>query len=253
MKLNKIARIAGICFCLAIISQIAHSQATVRIGGWALTHNGQIVQNFVYTGACPVQLQFAWGVLATAPTEIKYHFERSDGAQAPPGQKNLPKANTSEDVITTWDLGANIPRFADFTGWEELVIDTPNKVSQKINFTLHCASAAVRIGGWALTSNGQIVKNFEYTGSCPVPLQFAWGVLATAPTVIKYHFERSDGAQAPPGQKDLPRANTSEDVITTWDLGANIPRFADFKGWEELVIDSPNSAAQKINFTLHCK
>jgi hypothetical protein len=51
----------------------------------------------------------------------------------------------------------------------------------------------------------------------------------------------------------LPRANTSEDVITTWDLGANIPRFADFKGWEELVIDSPNSAAQKINFTLHCK
>ena len=137
MKANKFACAAGICLCLAIVSQIAHSQ-TVRIGGWALTNNGQIVKNFVYTGACPVQLQFAWGVLSTAPTEIKYHFERSDGAHAPSGQKNLPRANTSEDVITTWDLGANIPRFADFKGWEELAIDSPNSAAQKINFTLHC-------------------------------------------------------------------------------------------------------------------
>jgi hypothetical protein len=252
MNTNRIVRAAVLCLCLAIVSQIAHSQ-TVRIGGWALTNNGQIVKNFVYTGSCPVKLQFAWGVLSTAPTEIKYHFERSDGAQAPPGQMGLPRANTSEDVITTWDLGANIPRFADFTGWEELVIDSPNRVSQKINFTLHCTPATVRIGGWALTSNGQIVKNFEYTGSCPVPLQFAWGVLATAPMEIKYHFERSDGAKAPPGQKMLPKANTSVDVLTTWELGANIPRFADFKGWEDLVIDTPNRVSQKINFTLHCR
>jgi hypothetical protein len=145
MKSSNVVRAIAICFCLALISQLAYAQAgppmgraTVRIGGYALTHNGQIVQNFVYTGACPVQLQFAWGVLATAPTEIKYHFERSDGAQAPPGHKDLPKANTSEDVITTWDLGANKPEFKDFKGWEDLVIDTPNKVSQKINFTLHC-------------------------------------------------------------------------------------------------------------------
>ena len=93
MKAVRIVCIAGICFCMAIVSQIAHSQA-VRIGGWALTNNGQIVKNFVYTGSCPVQLQFAWGVLSTAPTEIKYHFERSDGAQAPPGQMGLPRANT---------------------------------------------------------------------------------------------------------------------------------------------------------------
>jgi len=259
MKANKIACAAGICLCLAIVSQIAHSQATeranpaVRIGGWALTNHGQIVKNFVYTGACPVKLQFAWGVIPTESTEIKYHFERSDGAHAPAGQKFLPKANTSEDVIETWDLGANIPSFADFKGWEDLVIDTPNRVSQKIKFTLHCGPATVRIGGWALTNNGQIVKDFVYTGSCPVKLQFAWGVLPTEPTEIKYHFERSDGAHAPPGQKVLPKANTSEDVITTWVLGGNIPRFADFKGWEDLVIDSPNSAAQKINFTLHCR
>jgi hypothetical protein len=103
-----------------------------------LTHNGQIVQNFVYMGACPVQLQFAWGVLPTEPIEIKYHFERSDGAHAPAGQKLLPRANTSVDVITTWELGARTPEFRDFKGWEDLVIDTPNHVSQKINFTLHC-------------------------------------------------------------------------------------------------------------------
>jgi hypothetical protein len=237
---------------LAIISQIAHSQ-NVRIGGWALTNNGQIVKNFEYTGTCPVKLQFAWGVIPNERTEISYHFERSDGAQAPHGRKFLSKANASEDVITTWDLGANIPRFADFTGWENLVIDSPNKVSQKINFTLHCLPPTVRIGGWALTNYGNLVKDFVYSGTCPVHLQFAWGVLSTAPTEIEYHFVRSDGATAPPGQRPLQKANTSVDVITTWDLGANTPRFADFKGWEELVIDSPNNAAQKINFTLHCK
>jgi hypothetical protein len=143
--MNKIARIAGMCLCLAIVSQIAHAQpqqhsrpATVRIGGWALTNNGKIVQNFVYTGACPVQLQFAWGVIPNEPTEIKYHFGRSDGATAPAGQKLLPNANTSVDVIETWELGDRSPRFRDFKGWEDLIIDSPNKVSQKINFTLHC-------------------------------------------------------------------------------------------------------------------
>jgi hypothetical protein len=146
MKVNRIALVAGICLCLAIVSQIAQSQAiqhnrpaTVRIGGWALTHDGNIVKNFVYTGSCPVHLQFAWGVIPNEPLEIKYHFERSDGAHAPAGQQLLPKANTSVDVIETWDLGANnLPEFRDFKGWEDLVIDIPNHVSQKINFTLHC-------------------------------------------------------------------------------------------------------------------
>jgi len=145
MKAVRIVCVAGICFCMAIVSLIAQSpprqvprMATVRIGGWALTNNGNIVKNFVYTGSCPVQLQFAWGVIPTEPTEIKYHFGRSDGAQAPPGKQFLPKANTSEDVITTWELGARTPEFRDFKGWEDLIIDSPNHVSQKINFTLHC-------------------------------------------------------------------------------------------------------------------
>ncbi len=144
MKNSNILRSIALCFCIMLVNQFAISQnaqkakATVRIGGWALTVNNKIVKNFDYIGVCPVKLQFAWGVLATEPTEIKYHFERSDGAHAPAGQKNLPKANTSEDVIETWDLGANTPEFRDFKGWEELVIDSPNKVAQKINFTMHC-------------------------------------------------------------------------------------------------------------------
>jgi hypothetical protein len=145
MKVNSIVRITVICLCLGIVSQIAHAQAqhravpaAVRIGGYALTHNGNIVKNFVYTGSCPVKLQFAWGVIPTEPLQFKYHFERSDGAQAPAGEKSLSRPGISEDVITTWDLGANTTEFKDFKGWEDLVIDFPNKVSQKINFTLHC-------------------------------------------------------------------------------------------------------------------
>jgi hypothetical protein len=146
MKTSKVAHVIAICFCFALISQFTHAQtiepmrkATVRIGGWALTVNNKIVKDFDYKGTCPVTLQFAWGVLATAPAEIKYHFERSDGAHAPAGQKNLPQANTSVDVNETWDLGANNDAtFKDFKGWEKLVIESPNKVEQKINFTMHC-------------------------------------------------------------------------------------------------------------------
>ena len=55
MKLNKIACVAGICLCFAFVCQIAHSQpapvakraAAVRIGGWALTNNGNLVKGFV--------------------------------------------------------------------------------------------------------------------------------------------------------------------------------------------------------------
>jgi hypothetical protein len=51
---------------------------------------------------------------------------------------DLPKANTSVDVSDTWELGANTAEFKDFKGWIKLTTFEPNKVEQKIDFTLHC-------------------------------------------------------------------------------------------------------------------
>jgi hypothetical protein len=146
MKISKIANVIAICFCLAVVNQFAHSQAgppmakaTVRVGGWALTANGNLAKEFEYTGACPVNLKFDWGLIATAPTEVTYRYKRSDASEPSAMQKvGLPKANTSVDVSDTWELGTKTPEFADFKGWIKLTTFEPNKVEQKIDFTLHC-------------------------------------------------------------------------------------------------------------------
>jgi hypothetical protein len=117
----------------------AQSPVTVRVGGWALTANGKIAKNFEYTGSCPVNLRFDWGLLATAPTEVTYRYKRSDDSEPSATKKvKLAKANTSVDVSDTWDLGANTAEFKDFKGWIKLTTFEPNKVEQKILFTLHC-------------------------------------------------------------------------------------------------------------------
>jgi hypothetical protein len=146
MKSSKVARTIAICFCFVLINLFAHSQttvpmakATVRVGGWALTANGKLAKNFAYTGSCPVHLKFDWGLIATSPVEVTYRYKRSDASEPSAMMTvNLPKANTSVDVSDTWELGANTAEFKDYKGWIKLTTFSPNKVEQKINFTLHC-------------------------------------------------------------------------------------------------------------------
>jgi hypothetical protein len=115
-------------------------------------------------------------------------------------------------------------------------------------------NAVVRIGGESLRANGEVAQGFQYTGPCPVALQFGWGVIGTAPTTIDYWFVRSDGGQSSRSQNlDLPQANRSVPVYDTWRLGANTPQFANYTGWVKIVIDSPNQVEGKIGFTIHCQ
>jgi hypothetical protein len=117
----------------------AAGNAVVRIGGESLRANGEVAQGFQYTGPCPVELQFGWGVIGTEPTTIDYWFVRSDGGQSARSQTvDLPQADLSVPVYDKWRLGANTPRFANYTGWVKLVIDSPNQVEGKIGFTIHC-------------------------------------------------------------------------------------------------------------------
>jgi hypothetical protein len=114
-------------------------------------------------------------------------------------------------------------------------------------------SASVRIGGESLRANGQLAHGFEYTGPCPVDLQFGWGVIATQPTSINYYFQRSDGGRSSRSQAaDLPPGR-SVPIYQKWTLGANKPQFANYTGWVNVVIDSPNRLEGKIKFTLHCQ
>jgi hypothetical protein len=140
VRISKTASLVGILFCVVTICLTARTgNAAVRIGGESLRANGQVTPGYQYTGPCPVDLQFGWGVIGTEPTTIDYWFVRSDGGQSSHSQTvDLPQANRSVPVYENWRLGANSPRFANYTGWVKLVIDSPNRVEGKIGFTIHC-------------------------------------------------------------------------------------------------------------------
>jgi hypothetical protein len=136
MKISKIASVFGILVCLGSVSLMAQS---VRVGGSSLRANGIVAQDFQYTGSCPVSLKFGWGLISTGPTEVTYRFDRNDGGHTTSSKSvNLPQANHSVPVYYDWQLGANTPKFATYTGWVNIIIESPNPVQHKINFTIHC-------------------------------------------------------------------------------------------------------------------
>jgi hypothetical protein len=139
MNKHKVA--CGI-FLLAAMLAMAHTaQADVRVGGYSLRANGQVAQGFQYSGPCPVDLKFGWGVIGTEPTTVTYSFVRSDGGHSSASETaELPNANQSVPIYTDWHLGANTPQFANFRGWVQLNIESPNSLSQKIPFTIHCGN-----------------------------------------------------------------------------------------------------------------
>jgi hypothetical protein len=115
------------------------------------------------------------------------------------------------------------------------------------------AYAGVRIGGSSLRANGQVAQNHEYSGPCPVDLKFDWGVIASSPSAVTYTFTRSDGGHSSTQQTvDLP-PNRSTPIYDEWHLGANRVQFANYHGWVQINILSPNPVSQKIPFTMHCQ
>ena len=134
--INKTVSIFGMLVCLGSLSLAAQ---TVRIGGESLRANGELARGFQYTGSCPVDLQFGWGLISTGPTGVDYHFSRNDGGHSTNMQRVIiPQGNRSVPVYDKWRLGANTPQFANYVGWVKIQIETPNPVEGKIGFTLHC-------------------------------------------------------------------------------------------------------------------
>jgi hypothetical protein len=132
-------RVYAVVFSVVLLFALTGiGRASVRIGGASLSANGQLAQKFQYAGSRPVNLKFNWGVISTEPTSITYSFRRSDGGHSPASTASLPGANRSVPILDEWSLGANNSQFADYHGWIELDIESPNPVSQKIGFTIHC-------------------------------------------------------------------------------------------------------------------
>jgi len=122
----------------AILALSADLYAGVHIGGWSFSANGQLARNYQYTGACPVQLEFHWGVIGTGPGPVTYYTTRNDGAKSQTQSITLPSANRSIPIVTTWQLGAPTPQFQPYRGWVQVHILSPNPVTHKIAFTINC-------------------------------------------------------------------------------------------------------------------
>jgi len=113
------------------------------------------------------------------------------------------------------------------------------------------APAHVRVGGYSLRANGELARGYEYSGTCPVDLKFGWSLIGPEATTATYSFTRNDGSHPPGGSVDL-SPGRSGFVYLDWRLGANNPKFADYRGWVDLHVESPNPVSQRISFTLHC-
>ena len=85
-----------------------------------------------HTGACPATITFNGRIVANAPGEVTYVFERSDESAMAPKTLNFAQAG-SQDVSTTWNLGK------DYSGWVRLVILYPKRIeSPKTPFHVKC-------------------------------------------------------------------------------------------------------------------
>jgi hypothetical protein len=121
-----------------LIALTGTGQASVRIGGSSLSAKGQRAQNFQYAGPCPVNLKFDWGVISTDQPLSRIRFAGVTEVHSSASTAGLLEANRSVPILDEWNLGANSQQFADYHGWIELDIESPNPVSQKISFTVHC-------------------------------------------------------------------------------------------------------------------
>lgn len=133
--------LAGLC------SLPPAASAQIRLGASSFSANGEVTSGgrpkagYRYTGPCPVDLRFEWGIISTDPTDMVYSFARNDGGQSKPARTSMPGGDRSFPVVDGWRLGDNSDQFANFRGWVELDIRSPYPLTYRIPFTLQCVGA----------------------------------------------------------------------------------------------------------------
>ena len=103
------------------------------------------------------------------------------------------------------------------------------------------ASAASRVVSVTLRA-----ERLAITNRCPTTVDFRGSITMNARGMVRYTFERSDGATAPVYTLFFPSAGTKE-VSTTWTLGRS------YSGYEKLRVLAPNSMESgEARFNLNC-
>jgi hypothetical protein len=92
------------------------------------------------------------------------------------------------------------------------------------------------------------VDPFNYTGHCPVTLNFSGRIeVVGGPGVVSYKFLRSDASDAPVQSASF-TGTGNQNVSTTW------TQFASSSGWQQIqVLDPGNAASERASFTVQCR
>ena len=109
------------------------------------------------------------------------------------------------------------------------------------------AWAQIRVEGAGLEATP-----VSYVGACPGVIKFNGKIQANGRGLVKYRYERSDGATGPVEYLEFEAAGVKP-VSTSWTLGdaSSLPHF---EGWEIIKILSPNTLeSNRANFKLVCK
>jgi hypothetical protein len=111
-----------------------------RVIGTTLTANPDN-----YVGRCPAKITFSGTITVNQAGRVKYTFLRSDGAIDTRDLSLDFDGPGSKPVETTWTLGAAVPAFQPFRGFQSIKILSPNEMeSNKAAFVMHCPEITIR-------------------------------------------------------------------------------------------------------------
>ena len=86
-----------------------------------------------WNGRCAHEFQFEGAITSRGAGNVKYTWDRSDGASAPIEMLHFTGPNQTQTVRTSWTLSKT------YRGWEQIRVTAPNFMrSNKAGFTLRC-------------------------------------------------------------------------------------------------------------------
>ena len=107
-------------------------------------------------------------------------------------------------------------------------------------------SAATNANAASVVGVSLRAERLGLRSSCPATVDFNGSITMDGPGVVRYTFERSDGATAPVHTLFFPSAGTKS-VSTTWTLGRS------YSGYQKLKVISPNRMeSAESRFNLNC-
>jgi hypothetical protein len=113
-------------------------------------------------------------------------------------------------------------------------------------------AVSIKVTGSSFSANGQAAPRRDYTGPCPVDLQFDWTVVSVDRENLFYTTSRSDRTESSQRGASL-GPNQPSKITDHWKLGSSAPAFKNYAGWMQLNMKSPAQGTDKIAFTLHCR